>query len=79
MTLKEKFKQWFIDDDENEHYQGMVEAVAIEHEKIADDYAFEFGKWLNNKVVDPNGKHHNLAGNALVDQLLLIFKKEKGL
>lgn len=34
MTLKEKFEQWFINDEEEEHYIGMVETVAIEHEKI---------------------------------------------
>ena len=36
MTLKERFKQWFIDDEEDEHYEGMVEAVAIEHENSTD-------------------------------------------
>ena len=46
---------------------------------IAEDFAIEFGKWLNNKVINPSGKHHNLLGIVKVDTLLVIFKKEKGL
>jgi len=48
-------------------------------EKISDDFAIEFGNWLNNKVVNPYATHHNLLGSAKVSQLLIIFKQEKGL
>ena len=48
MTLKEKFKQWFINDEEDEHYEGMVELVSIEHEKIAEDFAIGFAEWCDN-------------------------------
>lgn len=65
MTLKEKFENNII---------GVVG-----EEQIADDYAIEFGKWLNNQVININGRHHNLLGNTKVTQLLPIFKKEKGL
>lgn len=71
MTLNEKFKQWFINDEEDEHYEGMVEAVAIEHGKIADEFAIEFAKWCmnnNQQVILNDGKY-----------LLEIYKKEKGL
>lgn len=64
MTLREKFEQWFINDEEDEHYEGMVELVSIEHEKIADEYAIGFVDWLDIK----NAK-----------KLLEIYKKEKGL
>lgn len=78
MTLRDKFEQWFIN-DEDEHYEGMVETVAIEHEKIAEELAIEFGNWLNNKVLSPKGTHHNLKNVTRVTQLFPIFKKEKGL
>lgn len=42
MTLKDKFQQWFINDEDDEHYVGMVELVSIEHEKIAEDFAIGF-------------------------------------
>jgi len=48
-------------------------------EKIADDFATEFGNWLNNKIINPNGIHNNLLGVAKVSQLFKIFKKEKEL
>jgi hypothetical protein len=44
MTLRKKFEQWFIN-DEDEHYEGMVEQVAIEHEKIAEEFAIGFAEW----------------------------------
>lgn len=67
MTLKEKF--------ENIEFSFPAD----ESVKIAEDFALEFGKWLNNKVINPSGKHHNLLGIVKVDTLLVIFKKEKGL
>ena len=74
MTLKEKF--FGVMGDVLPHW-NKIDAEACEI--IADDYALEFGKWLNNKVIEPNGTHHNLFGNLTVSQLLPIFKKEKGL
>jgi len=71
MKLKEKFEQWFIN-DEDEHYEGMVETVAIEHEKIAEDFAIKFAEWL-----DINFKL-NFTNNVFKD-LLVIYKEEKGL
>jgi hypothetical protein len=55
------------------------ETFADNCEKIADDYAIEFGNWLNNQVITVSGRHHNLLGTTKVTQLLPIFKKEKGL
>jgi hypothetical protein len=69
MTLKEKFS------DVQDAYHDRSD----ECEKIAEDFALEFGKWLNNKVISPSGKHHDLLGIVKVDTLLVIFKKEKGL
>lgn len=71
MTLKEKFEEVFI--------ENSLMYYSTECEKIADDYAIEFGKWLNNQVIDSGGRHHNLLGVTKVTQLLPIFKKEKGL
>ena len=72
MTLKEKFKQWL---DTN----PRLEIREVQLEVIADDYAMEFGKWLNNQVIDSSGRHHNLLGVTKITQLLPIFKKEKGI
>ena len=58
---------------------ASFEEVHSNLEQIADEYAIEFGKWLNNKVINPNGVHHNLLGSTKVSQLLPIFKKEKQL
>jgi len=68
MTLKDKFQQWFINDEEDEHYEGMVELVSIEHEKIADEFAIGFAEYLS----DWHTKER-------LTKLLVIYKKEKGL
>ena len=73
MTLKDKFQQWFINDEEDEHYEGMVELVSIEHEKIADEYAIEFAEWSKSLYVATDYKFKNTK------ELLEIYKKEKGL
>jgi len=75
MTLKEKFEQWFIDDEEDEHYEGMVEAVAIEHEKIADEFAIEFVEWCVKSELFYSIQY----GRIKTKSLLEIYKKEKGL
>ena len=74
MTLRDKFEQWFINDEEDEHYIGMVEQVAIEHEKIADEYAIGFGEWLMKK-----GRYNITNWSKTTEELLEIYKKEKGL
>jgi hypothetical protein len=69
MTLKEKFQQWFINDEEDEHYEGMVELVSIEHEKVADEFAIGFAEWVCNNLYDfPKTEQI---------YLLEIYKKEK--
>lgn len=74
MTLREKFKEFTKQESwEKENYN------AIECEKIADEVAIEFGNWLNNHVINTDGRHHNLCYNSRVSQLFPIFKKEKGL
>ena len=74
MTLKEKFEQWFINDEE-EHYIGMVETVAIEHEKIADEFAIGFGEFIRGfRYNEPE-----LYFRSSVKELLEIYKQEKGL
>jgi hypothetical protein len=73
MTLKEKFEQWFINDEEDEHYEGMVNKVAIEHEKVADEFAIEFAEWL---IIIYN---EDIIYDAYTKkELLEIYKKEKG-
>ena len=81
MTLKEKFKQWFINDEEDEHYEGMVKLVSIEHEQIADKFAIEFAEWLSYKGFRSysNG-WANFETKALTEKELLDkYKKEVGL
>jgi hypothetical protein len=68
MTLKEKFEQWFINDEEDEHYVGMVDKVAIEHERIADDFAIEFAEWFDDLDED-------YCKNYTLKELLEIYKQ----
>ena len=84
MTLKERFlpKMYCFFGSgmlTNSYDEKVAEGNATECEKIADDFAIEFGKWLNNKVINPNGKHNHLLGSVKVGHLLEIYKKEKGL
>ena len=87
MTLKEKFKQWFVNDEEDEHYEGMVEAVSIEHEKIAEEFAIEFALWKEtNAEQDDNGLYYGESriqvsrhNPVTIEQLLKKYKKGKGL
>ena len=72
MKLKEKFSELLP-------LYNVNNNKSIQCEKIADDYAIEFGNWLNNQVITVSGRHHNLLGTTKVTQLLPIFKKEKGL
>ena len=69
MTLKDKFEQWFIN-DEDEHYEGMVDKVAIEHERIADEFAIGFAYWC---------EWRNDRAFKRYEELLEIYKKEKRL
>ena len=73
MTLKEKFKEekLYI----NPYNFKLTNESAEAFEKIANDYAIEFAKWYdkNNCGVEIY-KHLNTH-----EQLLEIFKKEKGL
>ncbi len=84
MTLREKFlpKMYCFFGSgmlTNSYDEKVAEDNAKQCEQISDDFAIEFGKWLNNKVINPNGVHHNLLGSNKVSQLLPIFKKEKEL
>jgi hypothetical protein len=83
MTLKERFQQWFINDVE-EHYEGTVEEVAIEHEKVADEFAIgllEFieGTYSYSNIFDYWYLHADTSKTYTKKQLLEIYKKEKGL
>lgn len=79
MTLREKFEQWLIN-DEDEHYKGMVEQVAIEHEKIADIYAIGFARWIEDNCWKIESDRYLYQDDQFkTKELLEIFKKEKGL
>lgn len=72
MTLKEKFEEIKIAvEDRNLRLKFIDEKnnCISECEEIADDYAIEFAEWLFE---------YNKTGYT-TDELLLIFKKEKGL
>jgi len=64
MTLRERFKQW-LDTDPRE----QIREVPLEI--IADDYAIEFAKWCFEK--------YNIISCYDMEELLKIYKKEKGL
>ena len=63
MTLKEKF--------ENIEFAFP----ASESVKIADDYAIEFQKWVDINYF----KHNTFTETTSTEEMLKIFKKEKGL
>ena len=73
MTLNERFQQWFINDVE-EHYEGTVEEVAIEHEKIADEFAIGFASWFILYY-----REEAFYNESYIKEMLEIYKKEKGL
>lgn len=64
MTLRERFKQWL---DTNPREQ--IREIPLEI--IADDYAIEYGEWLF--------EHYNVISCYDREELLKIYKKEKGL
>ena len=64
-SLKEKFLQYTPVEFEEEYTEKC--------EKIADDYAIEFYNWCNVNIQDINYAQINAT-----EQLLEIFKKEKG-
>ena len=80
MTLNERFQQWFINDVE-EHYEGTVEEVAIEHEKIADEFAIEFAFYLSDNYTSRTLDTWDDAVGIrfTTNEVLEIYKKEKGL
>jgi hypothetical protein len=71
-TLKEKFAKAEI----NEFEITWLSKKGIANlEQIADDYAIEFVKWCEMKMVFSSSVIHK----PTYDKLLLQFKKEKGL
>lgn len=70
MTLKEKFDN--LDYFDSVDIFNNLSHDSHECEKIADDYAIEFGEWLLSRAVGEDGL-------KLRDDILEIFKKEKGL
>jgi hypothetical protein len=72
MKIKEKFETTMISFliDKNQ------DATMLDHfEKLTDDYAIEFVKWCEMKMVFSSSVVHK----PTYDKLLLQFKKEKGL
>jgi hypothetical protein len=47
--------------------------------QIVDDNAIEFGKWLNNQVINKKGTHYHLNGKVYVNELYAVYKQIKGL
>ena len=57
-----------------EPFGGLKKETANELEKIADDYAIDFGEWIINiYYANPKWKYKS------TNELLKEFKKEKGL
>ena len=77
MTLKEKLK-------DRMYYNHNHLEVAEECEQIADDYAIEFAQWINSvsyRSFDGNWYLTQIDEDIkkTTEELLEIFKKEKGL
>ena len=65
MSIKQKLCELF---------GGLKKETANELEKIADDYAIDFGEWIINiYYANPKWKYKS------TNELLKEFKKEKGL
>ena len=79
MTLKEKIlpKMYcFMGSGmlSNTYDKDIAEVNASECEKIADEYAVEFVKWL----IDKKSLNFAVYVNSSFEELLEMFKKEKG-
>lgn len=70
MTLKEKLEVEIMD---LPIMSEVVEDIAKNLEYVADDFAIGFSEWRNSLYVATDYK------NLSVKELLLIYKKEKGL
>lgn len=84
MTLKEKFRPlvWFNSGSFNVHQNKEKDENSIKCEKIADDYAIEFAYWLIYQDICQRGENNFVCADGIqrnTEQLLEIFKKEKGL
>jgi len=81
MTLKEKFDKVEIMFESQIGFLKYDELgnTSNQCEVIADGYVIEFGNWLNNKVLNKKGIHHELCGRLKISQLLLLFKQDKEL
>ena len=82
MTLKEKFSALLPFYNANDNNNKSIQC-----EKIADDYAIEFAEWGFKKRIDffdstEIGEMYTIDGfgsKYKLNELLEIFKKEKGL
>lgn len=72
MTLKEKFNNKLIE-VKQALYKPYFQAEQCE--KIADDYAIDFVKWVDVNYF----KHNTFTETTSTEEMLKIFKKEKGL
>ncbi len=66
MTLKEKFQKLVFD------IEISNEKLIEKSEKIADEYAIEFGEYLDSLTTED-------MGTTPIKEFLEFFKKEKGL
>lgn len=77
MTLKEKFAK--ASNNGSYYVIPVIEDAGI-IEKIADDYAIEFNKWTHNlRDCNDDTIEYNQWLNISDEELLIMFKKEKGL
>ncbi|QMP85087.1 hypothetical protein elemo25C_phanotate15 [Flavobacterium phage vB_FspP_elemoA_2-5C] len=74
MTLRDKFKK--CKDVSNSYYVLPIADDAEQLEQIADEFAIEFAEWyLNLWHTDDDSSFDNKSPQELLE----IFKKEKGL
>ena len=78
MTLRDKFKR--CKDASNTYYVLPIAEDAEQLEKIANDYAIEFGRWLEKlRSSEIDTIDYDLYLRYNTEELLEIFKKEKEL
>ena len=77
MTLKEKLADAILVPLYNQGFYIDWDKVD-KCEKIADDYAIEFAKWLRYNCVETDYGWQNHGKQYSDEEILKLFKKEKG-
>ena len=80
MTLKDKFRPlvWFNSGSFNVHQNKQKDENSIKCEKIVDEFAIDFGEWLEKLIYSVDKPTYELYLKNKIKELLKDFKKQKG-